>query len=227
MKRTAIFPQGRHWYASSSMARDFSKRNSVWTTRSCGCRMYSVILPALPQIMKKCGIDYFMTTKISWNERNKMPYDTFLWEGIDGTEVLTHFIPTRDYGAGAVEDGVETAHFTTYNGYLNSSQTMGGWQRYSQKELNREVLMSYGYGDGGGGVTKDMLENQKRLSRGIPGAPKTVMSTARHFFETLDSHVQEKRNFRAGLRAVSGVSPRHLYLDGKKQKIQPPCRVCM
>ena len=147
---------------------------------------------ALPQIMKKCGIDYFMTTKISWNERNKMPYDTFLWEGIDGTEVLTHFVPTRDYGAGAVEDGVETAHFTTYNGYLNSSQTMGGWQRYSQKELNREVLMSYGYGDGGGGVTKDMLENQKRLSRGIPGAPKTVMSTARHFFETLDSHVQGK-----------------------------------
>ena len=84
--------------------------------------------------MKKSGIDYFMTTKISWNERNKMPYDTFMWEGIDGTEVLTHFIPTRDYGAKAQEDGTETEHFTTYNGYLNPSQVMGAWQRYSQKE---------------------------------------------------------------------------------------------
>lgn len=148
---------------------------------------------ALPQIMKKCGISYFMTTKISWNEQNKMPYDTFLWEGIDGTEILTHFIPTRDYGAKAQEGGTETEHFTTYNGNLNPSQVMGGWQRYSQKELNSEVLMSYGYGDGGGGVTKEMLENQRRLSRGIPGAPRTVQSTAREFFETLDEQVRGKR----------------------------------
>lgn len=46
---------------------------------------------ALPQIMKKCKIRYFMTTKLSWNEFNKMPYDTFMWEGIDGTAILTHF----------------------------------------------------------------------------------------------------------------------------------------
>ena len=52
---------------------------------------------ALPQILKKSGIDYFMTTKISWNECNKMPYDTFYWKGIDGTKILTHFVSTRDY----------------------------------------------------------------------------------------------------------------------------------
>lgn len=148
---------------------------------------------ALPQIMKKCGIKYFMTTKISWNEVNKMPYDTFMWEGIDGTEILTHFIPTRDYGMAAKEGGTETEHFTTYNGILNASQVMGGWQRYSQKDLNSEVLMSYGYGDGGGGVTKEMLEMQRRLEKGIPGCPKTVPSTALEYFETLEKNVEGRR----------------------------------
>ena len=119
-------------------------------------------------------------------DSNKMPYDTFMWEGSDVTEVLTHFIPTRDYGAKAQEDGTETEHFTTYNGYLNPSQVMGAWQRYSQKELNQEVLMSYGYGDGGGGVSKDMLENQRRLAKGIPGCPKTEPCTALQFFEKLE-----------------------------------------
>ena len=98
--------------------------------------------------MEKCGIRYFMTTKISWNEFNKMPCDTFEWEGIDGTRILTHFVPTRDYNKGAVEGGYETEHFTTYNGYINPSQMKGAWKRYSQKYLNDEVLCSFGYGDG-------------------------------------------------------------------------------
>lgn len=68
---------------------------------------------ALPQIMKKCGIRYFMTTKISWNEFNKMPYDTFEWEGIDGTRILTHFSPSRDYQAPA-EPG-QRAHRAFYD----------------------------------------------------------------------------------------------------------------
>ena len=50
------------------------------------------MLPAVPQIMKKCGIDYFMTTKLAWNQFNKIPYDTMRWRGIDGSEVLTHLI---------------------------------------------------------------------------------------------------------------------------------------
>lgn len=148
---------------------------------------------ALPQIMQKSGLAYFMTTKISWNEFNKMPYDTFNWEGIDGTEVLTHFIPTRDYQAAEDKDGFATAHFTTYNGYLNPSQVKGGWKRYQQKHLNNEVLMSFGHGDGGGGPTRDMLENQRRLSRGIPGCPRTEMSTAGEFFRKLEADVKESK----------------------------------
>lgn len=138
---------------------------------------------ALPQILKKSGIDYFMTTKISWNEYNKMPYDSFMWKGIDGTEILSHFVSTQDYKA------VPDNHSTTYNGILNASQTMGAWRRYQQKDINREILISYGYGDGGGGTTKEMIENAKRLSKGIPGAPKVKMSTALNFFRNLEKNV--------------------------------------
>ena len=148
---------------------------------------------ALPQIMKKCGIHYFMTTKISWNEFDKMPYDTFLWEGIDGTQVLTHFSPSRDYGKGAIEGSAETEHFTTYNAMLNPSQVKGNWQRYSQKDLHTDTLMSFGYGDGGGGPTAEMLENCRRLEKGIPGSPRAKQSHALTFFKDLEKDVKGNR----------------------------------
>ncbi|HXL05105.1 MAG TPA: alpha-mannosidase [Bacillota bacterium] len=138
---------------------------------------------ALPQIMRKSGIDYFMTTKISWNQFNKLPYDTFMWRGIDGSEVLTHFITTRDY-----EESL-TSWFTTYNGDLKPSQVMGAWQRYQQKALNNDVLISYGHGDGGGGTTREMIENGLRMARGIPGCPRVRMETPRSFFGRLDKTV--------------------------------------
>ena len=122
-----------------------------------------------------------------------MPYDTFLWEGIDGTRTLTHFVPTRDYHKAAVENGTETEHFTTYNGYLNPSQMKGAWARYSNKDLNREVLCSYGFGDGGGGPTNEQLENQRRMSRGIPGLPVTRPSTALDFFKKLEADTKDSK----------------------------------
>lgn len=152
---------------------------------------------ALPQIMEKCGIRYFMTTKISWSEFNKMPCDTFQWEGIDGTRVLTHFIPARDFvGAGTDKAGkpsYEHEYFTTYNGELCPSQVMGGWQRYQQKNVNSEALMSFGYGDGGGGPTREMLENHRRMEKGIPGCPQTVMSTSLNFFRALEKNVSDSK----------------------------------
>ena len=187
-------------YGKRFFKEEFGKDNEIlWLPDVFG---YSA---ALPQIMKKSGIRYFMTTKISWNEFNKMPCDTFEWEGIDGTRILTHFSPSRDYNKGAVEGGTETEHFTTYNAYINPSQVKGAWARYSQKYLNDEVLMSFGYGDGGGGPTKDMLENQRRLEKGIPGCPHTVMSTSKEFFERAGSK-REKISAFMGRRTVSGIS---------------------
>ncbi|MDY3920371.1 MAG: glycoside hydrolase family 38 C-terminal domain-containing protein [Candidatus Limivivens sp.] len=153
---------------------------------------------ALPQIMEKCGIHSFMTTKISWNETNQIPYDTFWWEGIDGTRVLTHFITTRDYQKGGRLIGTSrefTTGFTTnYNGAVCPSQVKGAWQRYQQKTLNDNVLISFGYGDGGGGPTEEMLETALRLKDGHFGCPAVKQEHAGAFFRRLHE-TAEKETF--------------------------------
>jgi alpha-mannosidase len=142
---------------------------------------------ALPQIMKKSGLDYFMTTKISWNDTDKLPYDTFTWKGIDGSEVLCHFITATDY----YKDS--KSFNTTYNAVLNPSQLKGSWRRYQQKNINNKVLMAFGYGDGGGGPTAEMLEEYERLKLGLPGCPKAVMTTSGKYFENLEKEVRSNR----------------------------------
>ena len=142
---------------------------------------------ALPQIMKRSGIDYFMTTKLAWNQINKVPYDTMMWRGIDGSEVLTHLITTLGVG----QD--EKNFFTTYNGMLHPDAIMGGWHRYQNKEINNDILISYGYGDGGGGPTRDMLETSKRMEKGIKGIPKVRQEFARTYFEELEERVSNHK----------------------------------
>ena len=174
-------------YGKRFFREEFGKDNVVvWLPDVFG---YSA---ALPQIMKKTGIRYFMTTKINWNEFNRMPYDTFMWRGIDGTEILTHFMPTRDYKEDSTNAN-RTNFFTTYNGLLNPSQVKGSWKRYSQKYLNQQTLMSYGYGDGGGGTTTWMLENGRRMAKGIPGCPNTKPCHVTEFFEQLEKDVSENK----------------------------------
>lgn len=153
---------------------EFGKDNKIlWLPDVFG---YSA---ALPQIMKKSGIDYFMTTKIAWSQFNKLPCDTFWWKGIDGSEVFTHLITTQDEGQ------AEDSFFTTYNGNLNPVSVMRAWDRYQQKEFNNDVLISYGYGDGGGGPTRKMIETGVRMEAGITGAPKVRMETARTYFDEM------------------------------------------
>lgn len=142
---------------------------------------------ALPQIMKKCGIDYFMTTKLAWNQFNKVPYDTMLWRGIDGTEVLTHLITTLGVNQ-PIKD-----FFTTYNGMLHPDAIMGGWMRYQNKDINNDILVSYGYGDGGGGPTREMLETSRRMEKGIKGIPKVRQEFSRTYFEELWERVKDNR----------------------------------
>ncbi len=119
---------------------------------------------ALPQIMKKSGIDYFVTTKLGLNDTNKMPHDTFIWEGIDGSEVLANFITSQEYSK-------IPQRRTVYGGMLNPKWVKGNWNRYTDKDYARSTIMTFGWGDGGGGPTSEMLENYKRLSKGIPGMP--------------------------------------------------------
>ena len=142
---------------------------------------------ALPQIMKKCGIDYFMTTKLNWNQFDKMPHDTFMWKGIDGSKVLTHLVTTLGI------DQPVTQFFTTYNGMLHPDAIIGGWQRYSDKDINNDILVCYGYGDGGGGPTKDMLETSIRMEKGIEGIPKVRQCGSLEWFKDLEKKVSDNR----------------------------------
>ena len=148
---------------------------------------------AMPQILKKSGVEYFMTTKIAWNDTNKIPNDTLLWRGIDGTEVLTHFITTTNYDK-YPELNPKPSHSTTYNGLLNPSQVKGGWQRYQNKDINNEILQCYGYGDGGGGPTAEMLENGRRLKKAVPGIPAVRQTFVKDYFEELENRLREQGN---------------------------------
>ncbi len=142
---------------------------------------------ALPQIMKKCGIDFFMTTKLAWNQFNKVPYDTMKWRGIDGTEILTHLITTLDVGQPVKN------FFTTYNGRLHPDSIMGGWMRYQNKDINNDILISYGYGDGGGGPTREMLETSIRMEKGVKGIPKVRQAFAGDYFNELSNKLRGNR----------------------------------
>ncbi|MEC1524508.1 alpha-mannosidase [Neobacillus niacini] len=143
---------------------------------------------ALPQILKKSGIQTMMTTKISWNQYNRMPHDTFYWKGIDGSEILTHFITTPEPWNSS------DSWLYTYNGYITAKTVKGVWKGYRDKELSKDLLLSYGYGDGGGGVNRHMLEMRRRFDT-LPGMPNVKTSTAGAFFDKLHQNVEESNSY--------------------------------
>jgi alpha-mannosidase len=131
---------------------------------------------ALPQLIKQAGLEYFMTIKIGWSQYNRLPYDTFLWQGIDGTKILTHFSTVPDPGNYA----------STYNAMANAREALGTWTNFQQKELHNDLLMAYGFGDGGGGPTREMLENIE-VMKDFPALPQVRHSSAIAFFESIVS----------------------------------------
>lgn len=136
---------------------------------------------ALPQLIKQAGLEYFFTIKIGWNQYNRLPYDSFWWQGIDGTRVLTHFSTTPDGSSFA----------STYNAQATPQQVLGTWTNFSQKDLGRDetmppLLMAYGYGDGGGGPTREMLENVREMAN-FPALPHVRQQSVGDFFRALDA----------------------------------------
>lgn len=140
---------------------------------------------ALPQIMKKSGINRFVTAKIGWNDTDRMPYDAFEWQGIDGSKVFAYFISTCDCDPRA---GVYDKTYTTYTGPIDAKAVLGTWHRFEPKEFNDVTLLSYGYGDGGGGPTREMLENEKRFALGVAGMPKTRLATLKDTLDEIESN---------------------------------------
>lgn len=124
---------------------------------------------SLPQILRKAGVEYFVTTKISWNQFNRFPYDLFWWEGADGSRVLAHFYFNPVGG---------------YNGNIRPAQLHRTWDNFQQKEIADTSLFSYGYGDGGGGPTWEMLEMYQRLQT-APGLPRLSTGPVQNFLDHL------------------------------------------
>ena len=132
---------------------------------------------ALPQILRRSGIRYFLTQKISWNQFTTFPYHTFHWEGIDGSTVLTHFPPANDY-----------------NSLLRADQMIGAARRYREKDRSPIQAVPYGFGDGGGGPTTGHLERLHRYAD-LEGMPRLRPMTPRDFFETLERESTDLRTW--------------------------------
>lgn len=117
----------------------------------------------LPQILKKSGVDFFVSNKMStWNDTNRFPHNNFLWKGIDGTSVYASVPPT---------------HFITWN---MPSQIMENWNAYQDKESGGQTLSMFGYGDGGSGATEEMIELMHRFDK-LSVMPKTEHMSAHEF----------------------------------------------
>lgn len=125
---------------------------------------------ALPQILRKSGIKYFLTQKLSWNQFNDFPHHTFNWTGIDGSEVLVHFPPEN-----------------TYNSQLNTQYLVPGRDNFKEKDFLDEFICLFGVGDGGGGPKAENIETGKRMAD-LEGAPKVKFGTAKEFFSRLSQH---------------------------------------
>ncbi len=115
---------------------------------------------ALPQILRSCGVEFFLTTKLSWNDTNRFPYDTFVWEGIDGSTVLSHFNEMQGWPD---------------PGSLNSL-----WKGVQHKDVQDRRLVGFGHGDGGGGPMAEMIEIA-RLTTDLEGCPRTAYTSMSEF----------------------------------------------
>ncbi len=132
----------------------------------------------LPQLMQEAGLKWFVTNKVNWNQYNQMPASTTWWEGIDGSRVMAQFLTTpRD---------VQHLPFpTNYKSDLTAEEVVGTWARNTVKDGIQDLLIAYGYGDGGGGPTDDLIRKAQAY-RVMPRAPQLIPSTVRRFFETLE-----------------------------------------
>ncbi|MFB9375521.1 alpha-mannosidase [Kineococcus gynurae] len=139
----------------------------VWLPDSFG---YS---GAYPQIAKLAGMQWFLTQKISWNQTNAFPHHTFRWEGIDGSQIFTHFPPVD-----------------TYNAIFSAEELVHAVDNYSEKGRGTRSLAPFGHGDGGGGPTREMMERARRFAD-LEGAPKVTVQDPNQFFADAEAEYPE------------------------------------
>ncbi|MDJ0639756.1 MAG: hypothetical protein QNJ20_13030, partial [Paracoccaceae bacterium] len=133
---------------------------------------------SLPQLAKQAGIKWFCTNKMNWNQSNRLPSSTFWWQGIDGTQLLSHVLTTpRD---------VQYLPFpTNYKSDLTAPEVLGTWEHSTAKDKVRDLPICFGYGDGGGGPTEGLIQTAKAYAS-MPGMPSLKMSTIKDAFEAIE-----------------------------------------
>ncbi|MGO4731043.1 alpha-mannosidase [Paenibacillus sp. 2KB_22] len=187
-------PQGAMWVESDtnvpggeSLVRQilYGKR---YFQQEFGMEMKSLWMPdvfgysaSLPQLLKKSGVDYMMTQKLSWSEYNRHPHHSFLWEGIDGSSVLTHMPPEDTYNSPAAPRSIAKAE-----------------REYLDKNVSSHALMLFGIGDGGGGPGEEHLERLER-EKNLLGLAPVVQEPSWKFFERLNEERERFQTWRGEL----------------------------
>ncbi|MBW8805895.1 MAG: alpha-mannosidase [Catenulisporales bacterium] len=126
----------------------------------------------LPQIIKAAGSKWLLTQKISWSQINKFPHHTFLWEGIDGTRIFTHFPPVD-----------------TYNCSMKGSEIAHAARNFKDKGRASVSLAPTGWGDGGGGTTREMIAKAKRM-KDLEGSARVEWEKPGDFFAKAEAEYQ-------------------------------------
>ena len=175
--RGQFVPVGGMWVepdtnmpGSEAMARQFVQ-GSRFFAEEFGTDCEEVWLPdtfgysaGLPGVCVAAGMKWFLTQKISWNQTNRMPHHTFWWEGIDGSRIFTHFPPVD-----------------TYNAEVTPAELAHAVRNFSDHGRASVSLLPFGYGDGGGGPTREMLASVQRAAN-LEGSPKVELGSPRDFF---------------------------------------------
>jgi len=132
---------------------------------------------ALPQLLRQGGMNSFFTIKVNWSETNKFPSDLFWWEGLDGSRVLTHTFDNPMQG---------------YNGFVRPDCFVPTWRNFKDKDKHTTTLLAVGYGDGGGGVTPEMIAREEQL-RAFPALPEARWTKVHDFFNGAHEAAEETR----------------------------------
>jgi alpha-mannosidase len=160
----AVLPSGE------SIVRQFAHGQSFFRSEF-GITCKGVWLPdsfgysgALPQLIRRAGFEWFLSQKLSWNQVNTFPHHTFFWEGIDGSRVFSHFPP-----------------IDTYNVRLGVGELAGARRRFAQADRASGSIAAVGWGDGGGGTTREMVGRARRLAS-LEGSPRVIWEPPDEFF---------------------------------------------
>lgn len=161
----AVLPSGESFIRQISYGQRFFREEfgmecrGAWLPDSFG---YS---GSLPQLLAGSGFDWFLTQKMSWNQVNRFPHHSFLWEGIDGSRIFTHFPP-----------------MDTYNSQLSGEEVARAARQFKEKAVASSSLAPTGWGDGGGGTTREMLARSRRMAD-LEGSPRVVFESPDAFFD--------------------------------------------